>query len=85
MRTRAEALERYRVKKARRAYTKRIRYQLRKINADKRPRIKGRFVKKEELDEYMRAHGPASDGLGAAEVDDEDDDMEQYMFESDDE
>ncbi|EFJ40510.1 hypothetical protein VOLCADRAFT_69449, partial [Volvox carteri f. nagariensis] len=39
-------LERYREKKARRLYTKKIRYQLRKINADKRPRIKGRFVKK---------------------------------------
>ena len=28
-------------------YTKLIRYRLRKINADKRPRIKGRFIKKE--------------------------------------
>jgi hypothetical protein len=34
------------------------RYQLRKINADKRPRIKGRFVKKEELDEYMKVDVP---------------------------
>mmetsp|Transcript_10290 Transcript_10290/g.22073 ORF Transcript_10290/g.22073 Transcript_10290/m.22073 type:complete len:332 (+) Transcript_10290:199-1194(+) len=46
VRTRSECLERYRFKKARRMYTKKIRYQLRKINADKRPRIKGRFVKK---------------------------------------
>lgn len=46
VRTRAECLKRYREKKARRLYTKTIRYQLRKINADKRPRIKGRFVKK---------------------------------------
>ena len=29
-------------------YTKQVRYQLRKINADKRPRIKGRFIKKGE-------------------------------------
>ncbi|GLC36735.1 hypothetical protein PLESTF_001315900 [Pleodorina starrii] len=53
VRTRAECLERYRQKKARRLYTKKIRYQLRKINADKRPRIKGRFVKKEELAEFL--------------------------------
>mmetsp|Transcript_34048 Transcript_34048/g.101278 ORF Transcript_34048/g.101278 Transcript_34048/m.101278 type:complete len:255 (-) Transcript_34048:1286-2050(-) len=46
---RAESLKRYREKKARRALTKgMIRYKLRKINADARPRIKGRFVKKSE-------------------------------------
>lgn len=53
-RSRAECLERYREKKARRLYTKKIRYHLRKINADKRPRIKGRFVKKEELEQYLK-------------------------------
>lgn len=45
---RYECLRRYREKKARRMYTKQVRYQLRKINADKRPRIKGRFIKKGE-------------------------------------
>jgi hypothetical protein len=35
------------------------RYQLRKINADKRPRIKGRFVKKEELDDYVKGRPAA--------------------------
>ncbi len=54
VRTRAEALDRYRQKRARRAYTKKIRYQLRKINADRRPRVKGRFVKKEE--QHLYAH-----------------------------
>ncbi|CAD7696391.1 unnamed protein product [Ostreobium quekettii] len=53
-RTRTQCLQRYREKKARRLYTKKIRYELRKINADRRPRIKGRFVKKEELQEYLR-------------------------------
>lgn len=53
-RTRKECLERYREKRARRMYTKKIRYELRKINADRRPRIKGRFVKKEELEQYIK-------------------------------
>lgn len=53
-RTRKQCLQRYREKKARRMYSKKIRYELRKINADRRPRIKGRFVKKEELEEYMK-------------------------------
>jgi hypothetical protein len=49
LRTRAEALARYREKRANRTHAKKIRYHLRKVNADKRPRIKGRFVKKGEL------------------------------------
>lgn len=55
VRTRSECLERYREKKARRQYNKTIRYQLRKINADNRPRIKGRFVKKDEAEEVRAA------------------------------
>lgn len=55
IRLRQECLKRYRDKKARRMYTKMVRYQLRKINADKRPRIKGRFVKKTE--EELVANG----------------------------
>ncbi len=55
-RTRAEAVQRYLEKKARRVHTKRIRYQMRKLNADRRPRIKGRFVKREEA-ARMRAQG----------------------------
>lgn len=47
-RTRAQAIARYLDKKARRVHTKRIRYQMRKLNADRRPRVKGRFVKREE-------------------------------------
>jgi hypothetical protein len=46
---RAECLARYRAKKARRKFTNTVRYHARKVNADKRPRIKGRFVRKEEL------------------------------------
>lgn len=42
---REACLTRYREKKARRSYGKTIRYAMRKVNADRRPRIKGRFVK----------------------------------------
>lgn len=55
-RTRAQAIARYLEKKARRVHTKRIRYQMRKLNADRRPRVKGRFVKREEA-AAMRAAG----------------------------
>ena len=48
-RTRAEQLSRYREKKMRRASQPKIRYKLLKANADRRPRIKGRFVKKSEM------------------------------------
>eukprot|EP00878_Enallax_costatus_P014373 GHUV01015033.1.p1 GENE.GHUV01015033.1~~GHUV01015033.1.p1 ORF type:complete len:608 (+),score=259.19 GHUV01015033.1:140-1963(+) len=70
-RTRAEALERYREKRARRSHVKKIRYILRKVNADKRPRIKGRFVSKEEMDKLgllvpESLDKAASDGVGSS-------------------
>ncbi|KAH6781755.1 hypothetical protein C2S52_001456 [Perilla frutescens var. hirtella] len=37
---------RYKEKRQNRLFSKKIRYQVRKLNADKRPRLKGRFVKK---------------------------------------
>ncbi|KAG7016222.1 Protein CHLOROPLAST IMPORT APPARATUS 2, partial [Cucurbita argyrosperma subsp. argyrosperma] len=37
---------RYKEKRQSRLFSKRIRYQVRKLNAEKRPRIKGRFVKR---------------------------------------
>jgi len=65
VRTRTQCLQRYREKKARRLYTKKIRYELRKINADRRPRIKGRFVRKEELEEYLRQQRLPKEKMGA--------------------
>eukprot|EP00198_Chlamydomonas_reinhardtii_P011258 XP_001700595.1 predicted protein [Chlamydomonas reinhardtii] len=62
-------LERYRQKKARRHYSKKIRYQLRKINADKRPRIKGRFVKKDELASFLATQ--RGGGAAAGHVDEQ--------------
>ncbi|PQM41090.1 zinc finger protein CONSTANS-LIKE 7 [Prunus yedoensis var. nudiflora] len=46
-RTRREAsVLRYKEKRQSRFFSKKIRYQVRKLNADKRPRLKGRFVKR---------------------------------------
>ncbi|KAK9815622.1 hypothetical protein WJX72_006996 [[Myrmecia] bisecta] len=53
--SRESCLARYREKKLRRAYSHTVRYHMRKINADRRPRIKGRFVKASELADYMRS------------------------------
>jgi hypothetical protein len=36
---------RYREKRRTRLFSKKIRYEVRKLNAEKRPRMKGRFVK----------------------------------------
>lgn len=43
--SRLECLERYREKKRKRTNQPTVRYYMRKVNADNRPRIKGRFVK----------------------------------------
>nr|AGI62031.1 CONSTANS-like 7 [Erycina pusilla] len=40
---------RYREKRRTRLFSKKIRYQVRKLNAEKRPRMKGRFVKRTTL------------------------------------
>jgi len=37
---------RYREKRRTRLFAKKIRYEVRKLNAEKRPRMKGRFVKR---------------------------------------
>lgn len=47
--TREERVMRYLQKKKTRTFSTKIRYQIRKLNAERRPRIKGRFVKREEL------------------------------------
>ena len=39
-------VSRYREKRRRRLFSKKIRYEVRKLNAEKRPRMKGRFVKR---------------------------------------
>lgn len=48
-RNRRLCLERYREKKRNRKFSKKVRYVLRKMNADRRPRYKGRFIKKGEV------------------------------------
>ncbi|KAI4347178.1 hypothetical protein L6164_008013 [Bauhinia variegata] len=42
-------VSRYREKRRTRLFAKKIRYEVRKLNAEKRPRLKGRFVKRSSL------------------------------------
>lgn len=42
-------VSRYREKRRTRLFSKKIRYEVRKLNAEKRPRMKGRFVKRTNL------------------------------------
>lgn len=44
--SREARVSRYKEKRRRRLFSKKIRYQVRKLNAEKRPRMKGRFVKR---------------------------------------
>ncbi|KAH7431868.1 hypothetical protein KP509_08G070500 [Ceratopteris richardii] len=44
--TRKQSVLRYREKRRTRLFSKKIRYEVRRLNAEKRPRMKGRFVKK---------------------------------------
>ena len=39
----------YREKRRTRLFSKKIRYEVRKLNAEKRPRMKGRFVKRSSI------------------------------------
>lgn len=55
--TRAERVARYKEKRARRNFSKTIRYQSRKAYAEIRPRIKGRFVSPEEYAMYVKTQG----------------------------
>lgn len=42
-------VSRYREKRRTRLFSKKIRYEVRKLNAEKRPRMKGRFVKRSSI------------------------------------
>lgn len=55
--SRAQRVERYKQKKLNRQFSKQIRYAVRKVNAERRPRVKGRFVKKGEMGALFDAEG----------------------------
>ncbi|PUZ49924.1 hypothetical protein GQ55_6G018600 [Panicum hallii var. hallii] len=50
---RAEKVRRYKEKRRNRLFAKRIRYEVRRVNAVKRPRFKGRFIKEHEESELQ--------------------------------
>eukprot|EP00963_Diacronema_lutheri_P003648 scaffold287_cov337-Pavlova_lutheri.AAC.11 len=58
-RERAAAVDRFRQKRKERNFEKKVRYQSRKRLAEARPRIRGQFVKKEELAAYRAAEAEA--------------------------
>ncbi|KAI8465308.1 MAG: hypothetical protein J3K34DRAFT_461474 [Monoraphidium minutum] len=64
--SRAQRVLRYRLKRQRRRFEKTIRYAARRAHAEVRPRIRGRFVKPEELAAWRAAEGAMAAGEAAA-------------------
>lgn len=62
--TRAERVQRYREKRKNRKFEKTIRYASRKAYAEVRPRIKGRFAKREEVQAWKAAQVAMNGGSG---------------------
>lgn len=62
--TRAERVMRYREKRKNRKFEKTIRYASRKAYAEVRPRIKGRFAKREEVLAFKAAEAAMKMGRG---------------------
>ena len=58
---RRQRVERYRQKRRDRAFVKKIRYEVRKLNAEQRPRFKGRFINQKDL-AAMASAANGSDG-----------------------
>jgi len=84
---RQEALLRYRQKRARRMINgggvrKKVRYTLRKINADRRPRIKGRFIKKGEIVPGLET-AASMDGIAEMAASIDESDTEEEMEDED--
>lgn len=66
--SRAERVARYREKRKNRKFEKTIRYASRKAYAEVRPRIKGRFAKKEEVEAWKAAEEAMKAAAGHAAV-----------------
>jgi hypothetical protein len=66
--SRAERVARYREKRKNRRFEKTIRYASRKAYAEVRPRIKGRFAKKEEVEAWKAAEEAMKAAAGHAAV-----------------
>ena len=53
---RNKKIQKYLEKKKRRKWTKRVSYNCRKVLAEKRFRIKGRFVSKQQMEQFQASH-----------------------------
>ena len=83
---RAAIIARFQRKRSRRVWNKKIRYGCRKSLADRRLRVKGRFVKRSEQEQLARALAAKLEGVddkGSAE-EEEDEDEDKDMFDVDD-
>ncbi|XP_058748368.1 zinc finger protein CONSTANS-LIKE 2 [Vicia villosa] len=69
-------IERYKRKRNQRNFNKKIKYVCRKTLADRRPRIRGRFARNDEIDKNMRSH------IGGGEEEDEEDGNWINIFDS---
>ncbi|KAJ4977885.1 hypothetical protein NE237_008665 [Protea cynaroides] len=68
---RKERIEKYRSKRSRRNFNKKIKYACRKTLADSRPRIRGRFARNEEIGESIQTDQWSQ--IGGEEDEEEDD------------
>ncbi|KAK4759145.1 hypothetical protein SAY87_020446 [Trapa incisa] len=81
---RKEKIERYRIKKHKRNFNKKIKYACRKTLADSRPRIRGRFARNDEPDgkstsPEMEEHWNLQMGGEDDELDEEDDNWISFI------
>ena len=86
---RAAIIARFQRKRSRRVWNKKIRYGCRKSLADRRLRVKGRFVKRSEQEQLARALAAKQNGddKGSAEdfeEEEDDEDEDKDMFDVDD-
>ena len=66
--TRAHKIERYRHKKSKRIWNRKIFYDCRKVVADSRERVNGRFIKKSPVSTFMEPRHKGSIATGEVDL-----------------